>query len=62
MFIVALLLFLLGMFCFGIAFAVPGLQAIIFFGGILLVSAAIALPIHARAGPTWRGSSGRLRR
>ncbi|KJL34841.1 MULTISPECIES: hypothetical protein [Microbacterium] len=49
MFIVALLLFLLGMFCFGIAFAVPGLQAIIFFGGILLVSAAIALPIHARA-------------
>ncbi len=49
MYIVALLLFLLGMFAFGISFSVPGLQAVIFVAGILLISAAMALPIHLRA-------------
>ncbi|MDQ1206334.1 hypothetical protein SK224_05745 [Microbacterium sp. BG28] len=49
MYIVSLLLFLLGMFAFGISFSVPGFQAVIFVAGILLISAAMALPIHVRA-------------
>jgi hypothetical protein len=49
MFIVALLLFLLGMFAFGISFSIEGLQAIVFVSGILLVSLAMALPMHARS-------------
>lgn len=49
LYVVCLLLFLLGMFAFGIAFAVPGFQAIIFIGGILLISLAMALPIHLKA-------------
>jgi hypothetical protein len=49
MFIVALLLFLLGMFAFGISFSIEGFQAIVFVAGILLVSLAMALPMHARA-------------
>jgi hypothetical protein len=49
MFIVALLMFLLGMFAFGISFSVTGFEAIVFVAGILLVSAAMALPIHLRA-------------
>ncbi len=49
MFIVALPLFLLGMFACGISFSVEGFQAILFVGGILLVSLAMALPIHIRA-------------
>jgi hypothetical protein len=49
MFIVSLLLFLLGMFALGISFSVAGLQAVLFVGGILLISLAMALPIHLRA-------------
>jgi hypothetical protein len=49
MFIVALLLFLLGMFILGISFSVVGFQAVLFVGGILLISLAMALPIHLRA-------------
>lgn len=48
MYIVALLLFLLGIFCFGIAFSVTGFQAVVFVSGILLLSLAMAIPIHMR--------------
>jgi hypothetical protein len=46
MFIVAILLFLLGIACFGFAFEFHGLQAAIFILGILLVSLALGIPIH----------------
>ncbi len=46
MFFVSFALFVLGIACFGFAWEVPGLQALIFILGILLVSAALALPIH----------------
>jgi len=49
MYVVAILLFLLGMFAFGISFSVPGWEPYIFVAGILLVSLALALPIHLRA-------------
>lgn len=49
MFIVSLLLFLLGMFAFGIAFSLEGFEALVFVSGILLISLAMALPIHLRA-------------
>jgi hypothetical protein len=45
-FIVSLALFLLGMFLFGQAFVIDSGQAIMFFGGIVSVCVAIALPIH----------------
>lgn len=48
MYIVSLLLFLLGMFAFGISFSLEGFQAIVFVSGILLISLAMALPIHVR--------------
>ncbi|MBN9154988.1 MAG: hypothetical protein J0I44_09595 [Microbacterium sp.] len=46
MFIVSILLFIVGIACFGLAFSVVGWQAVIFILGILLVSAAMAIPIH----------------
>lgn len=46
MFIVCLLLFVAGIACFGLAFSVPGLQALIFILGILLVAVALGIPIH----------------
>ena len=49
MFIVSLLLFLLGMFTVGISFSVEGLQALLFVGGILMITVGMALPIHLRA-------------
>jgi hypothetical protein len=49
MFIIALPLFLLGMFALGISFSIEGFQALVFVAGILLVSLAMALPMHARA-------------
>jgi hypothetical protein len=48
MYIVALFLFLLGMFATGISFSIPGWEAVVFVGGILCVSAAIAIPVHSR--------------
>lgn len=49
MYIVALLLFLLGMFATGISFSLAGWEAIVFVAGILCIAAAMALPIHLRA-------------
>jgi uncharacterized membrane protein len=46
MFIVSIVLFIVGILCFGLAFSVAGWQAVIFILGILLVSAALAIPIH----------------
>lgn len=46
MFIIALILFLGGVFLVGFAFSVAGLQALLFVLGILLVAAAFAIPIH----------------
>jgi len=53
LFVVSLLLFLVGMAAMGIAFSLDtiwsALPAIAFAAGILLVSLAMALPIHAKA-------------
>ncbi len=45
-FLVSLVLFLLGMFLMGQAFAVESGQAFVFLGGILVTSIGVALPIH----------------
>jgi hypothetical protein len=57
MYIVAILMFVVGIVCFGLAFSVPGWQAAIFILGILLVAGAMAIPIHT----TRRNNSQRLR-
>ncbi|HKT58112.1 MAG TPA: hypothetical protein VJR25_15230 [Microbacterium sp.] len=47
MFIVCLVLFVAGILCFGFAFSVvPGLQAVIFILGLLLIALAMGIPIH----------------
>lgn len=43
-FIVALAVFVFGFWLFGLAFTVTSLQAPIFFGGIICVSIAVAIP------------------
>ncbi len=48
MYIVALLLFLLGMFATGISFSVAGWEAIVFVSGILSIALALAIPIHLK--------------
>lgn len=45
-FIVALAIFVLGFWLFGLAFAVTTFQLPIFFAGILCVGLALALPAH----------------
>ena len=52
LFVVSLLLFLLGMAAMGIAFSLdawPALPAIAFVAGILLITLAMALPMHLKA-------------
>jgi hypothetical protein len=53
LYVVSLLLFLLGMAAMGIAFSLDTiwevLPAISFVGGILLISLAMALPMHIKA-------------
>lgn len=44
-FVIAMGFFLFGMWLMGIAAGVPGLEAIVFFGGILCVSLAVAIPM-----------------
>lgn len=46
MYVLALILFVGGIVVLGISFALVPLQALFFVLGILLVSAAIAVPIH----------------
>ncbi len=45
-FIIALAIFVLGFWLFGLAFAVTTLQLPIFFGGILCVAIALAIPVQ----------------
>ena len=45
-FIVALALFVGGLFLFGYSFSVEGYQGAVFIAGILAISASIALPVH----------------
>ncbi|MFT4219257.1 MAG: hypothetical protein QM611_01895 [Microbacterium sp.] len=46
MFFVSMILFVVGIFAFGFSFTVPPFQPFVFVGGLLLVSLAMALPIH----------------
>ncbi|WP_434812313.1 hypothetical protein [Microbacterium sp. bgisy189] len=46
MFILYALFFLLGIFLFGLAFTIPAWGGLIFVGGILSISLALALPFH----------------
>ena len=45
-FLVAIALFIGGLFLMGNSFYVEGLQLLVFLGGILAVAASIALPVH----------------
>lgn len=46
MFIIALVLFVGGIFLIGFSFSVAGIPALLFIAGILAVSAALAIPVH----------------
>lgn len=46
MFIVALVLFVAGMWLTGFAFSLEEWQGLVFVAGILSVSAALAIPVH----------------
>jgi hypothetical protein len=46
MFIIALILFVGGIFLIGFSFSVPAIPALIFIVGILCVAAALAIPVH----------------
>ncbi|WP_200948632.1 hypothetical protein [Microbacterium sp. Root61] len=46
MFIVAMVLFLGGMYLFGLAFTITEWQGLVFVLGILAISAALAIPTH----------------
>ncbi|MCR2811862.1 hypothetical protein NQ166_07575 [Microbacterium sp. zg.Y1090] len=53
MFIVYSILFLLGFYLFGLAFLLDsGLSPLVFVGGVLAVSAALALVVHGPGGGT----------
>ncbi|BDZ55781.1 hypothetical protein [Agromyces marinus] len=45
-FLIAMALFVLGLWLFGIADAVAGFEAAVFFGGIVSVSLALAIPMN----------------
>ena len=45
-FLVSLALFVAGLYIMGSAFYVPGFEAPLFIGGILVTSAGLALPVH----------------
>ncbi|MFT4230141.1 MAG: hypothetical protein QM602_07635 [Microbacterium sp.] len=57
MFVVALALFVLGIITTGVSFSLPPFQPIVFVAGILLVSLALALPIHFGRWPHERHGS-----
>lgn len=46
MFIIALVLFVGGIFLIGISFSIVPIQALVFILGLLCVSAAVAIPVH----------------
>ena len=45
-FIIAMGVFLFGLWLMSVATEVPGFQALVFFGGILAAAAALAIPIQ----------------
>jgi hypothetical protein len=45
-FLIAMGLFVFGMWLMSIAVDLPGLEAVMFFGGILCVSLAVAIPVN----------------
>ncbi|MRX44099.1 hypothetical protein [Agromyces kandeliae] len=45
-FLIAMALFVFGMWVFSIADVVPGFEAIVFFGGIVCVSLSLAIPFN----------------
>jgi hypothetical protein len=45
-FVLAFVMFLVGMYLMGLAFTLASFQALVFFGGIALVSLAVAVPVH----------------
>lgn len=45
-FVIAIALFIGGLALFAFSFYAVGFEGVVFFGGILAVSAAIALPVH----------------
>jgi len=45
-FIIAFAIFVAGLVLFGFAFTVPSFEAIMFVGGVVLVSISIAIPFH----------------
>jgi hypothetical protein len=46
MYLIALILFVGGIFLVGISFSIVPIQALVFVLGILCVAAALAIPIH----------------
>ena len=44
LFVIAMAFYVFGMWLMGTAFTVPGLEAVVFFGGILCVALALAIP------------------
>ncbi|GAB2520274.1 hypothetical protein [Paramicrobacterium agarici] len=45
-FIISFLLFVVGLFLFGVAFNAAAFQAVIFFAGIILVCLSFGIPAH----------------
>ena len=45
-FLIAMGLFVFGMWLMSIAVDLPGLEAVMFFGGILCVALAVAIPVN----------------
>jgi len=46
MYLIALVLFVGGIFLIGFSFSVAGIEALLFILGILAVAAALAIPVH----------------
>jgi hypothetical protein len=46
MYLIALILFVGGIFLVGISFSLAPIQAVVFILGILCVAAALAVPVH----------------
>jgi hypothetical protein len=45
-FVIAFVIFVAGLVLFGFAFTVPSFEAVMFVGGIILVSISLAIPFH----------------
>ncbi len=45
-FVIAFVIFLAGLVLFGFAFTVPSFEAVMFVGGVILISISLAIPFH----------------